>query len=204
MIYKEIDQRIGRFQVATGLFCPPGCGACCESPNVEVTVLEVLPLAEEILLRREEERALNAIEEKEDQGDLRCIHHRPDGPDSEKGKCSCYPLRPLVCRLFGFASRRTKFGEIELSTCKILKEKKPEAFRRARIGLREGLEGCRRFLTSSQAFDLSCSDQPLFTKNTRLLVFEPQPPTTELREFTRINRLIFRALIDIMIRNPAG
>ncbi|MCJ7596382.1 MAG: YkgJ family cysteine cluster protein [Desulfobacterales bacterium] len=140
MIYKEIDQRIGRFQVATGLFCPPGCGTCCESPNVEATALEVLSLAEEILLRREEERALNAIEEKENQGDLRCIHHRPDGPDSEKGKCSCYPLRPLVCRLFGFASRRNKFGEIELSTCKILKEKEPEAFRRAQIGLREGLK----------------------------------------------------------------
>jgi len=140
MIYQEMDHRIKRLQDATGLRCLTGCGTCCENPSVEATVLEVLPLAEQILMMQEEEMILAAIEEKENQVDHSCILYRPHGPDSEKGKCTYYAYRPLLCRLFGFASRRNKFGDLEFSTCKILREKNPGTVRRAEIALFEGLD----------------------------------------------------------------
>lgn len=140
MIYQEMDHSIKRLQDATGLRCLAGCGTCCESPSVEATVIQVLPLAEEILLRQEDEKILCAIEEKEKVGDFVCILYGPGSPDSEKGKCTYYAYRPLVCRLFGFASRRNKFGNLEFSTCKILREKSPGPVRRADIALSEGLD----------------------------------------------------------------
>ena len=37
------------------------------------------------------------------------------------GLCSQYPYRGLICRLFGFAARRNKFGKRELVTCTVIK-----------------------------------------------------------------------------------
>ena len=43
-------------------------------------------------------------------------------------RCFLYEVRPLVCRLFGFASRRNKFGNLELCLCKVIKERPPRIF----------------------------------------------------------------------------
>ena len=68
-IYKEIDQKTARLQFTFGLRCPSLCGVCCDNPEVETTVLEILPLAEEIYRRKEEEKVLCALEEKRNQED---------------------------------------------------------------------------------------------------------------------------------------
>jgi len=36
-LYRELDVQIAKFQATTGLHCPPGCGQCCENPEVEAT-----------------------------------------------------------------------------------------------------------------------------------------------------------------------
>ena len=126
-IYRQWDGHILRFQQATDIRCPRGCGICCESPSVEATVLECLPLAHAISCRGEAEKTLSAIEERSDQGDPRCVLCRSEGGSPGTGMCAYYPYRVLVCRLFGFSTRRNKRGERELCLCRVLRERHPEA-----------------------------------------------------------------------------
>lgn len=126
-LFGEAGRTIARFQLSTGLRCPPGCGACCESPHVEATVLESLPLAEEIYRRGQENAILHAIEEKDLLGDPVCVLYRPAPLIPGQGRCACYAFRPMLCRLFGFAARKGKSGTLEFCTCKRLKERFPEA-----------------------------------------------------------------------------
>jgi len=129
-IYRDIDRQTASFQMATGLRCPSRCGACCESARVESTVLECLPLANEILLRGEEDFFFTAIQEKISRGDNRCVVFSPDEKTPGDGSCSRYDFRALVCRLFGFAARKNKFGEPEPSWCRVIKEKNPEILKK--------------------------------------------------------------------------
>ncbi len=139
-IYREIDRKTACLQSASGLRCPSLCGACCDNPEVEATALETLPLAEEIYQRKEQEAVLVALEERRNQADFRCVLFRANPGFPVTGRCLYYKFRPLVCRLFGFALRRNKFGDLELSTCKIIKQRTPEAVHRAEIGISEGLD----------------------------------------------------------------
>jgi Fe-S-cluster containining protein len=138
-IYREMDAFALRFQNATGLRCLPGCGTCCDTEEVEATVVEVIPLCWQILLSREEEKYLSAIAEMEELGSQRCVIHDPAPSREAGGYCSLYEFRPLVCRLFGFAARRDKKGGLEFVACKWLKNATPEAVKRAHFGLGSGL-----------------------------------------------------------------
>jgi len=139
-IYKRFDKSIARFRSSTGISCPPECSICCREWPVEATVLELFPLAREIYLRKQEDVVLFAISEKEARQDQLCALFRDVTGKEENGPCSYYEFRPLVCRLFGFASRRNKFGQIELMTCRIIKEYNPAEVRRAEIALSQGLK----------------------------------------------------------------
>jgi Fe-S-cluster containining protein len=139
-IYHGLDLKTAGLQLASGLCCPPECGVCCKNSEVEATVLEALPAAEEIYRRRAQEAVLCAIEKTEKQGDSVCVLYRPDLGIPGNGRCRYYEFRPLLCRLFGFASRRNKFGDIELCTCKIIKERNPEAVHRAEMVISEGFD----------------------------------------------------------------
>ncbi len=138
-IYREMDALSSRFQNATGLRCLPGCGTCCDTEEVEATVVEVIPLCWKILLGRDEERYLSAIAEMEERGTRRCVIYDPSETREAEGCCALYEFRPLVCRLFGFAARRDKKGGLEFAACKCLKDAAPEAVKRAQIGVGSGL-----------------------------------------------------------------
>ena len=143
-IYRNIDRQTASFQMATGLCCPSRCGACCESARVESTVLECLPLANEILRRGEEDLFFGEIQEKINRGDKRCVVFSPDEKTPGDGNCSRYDFRALVCRLFGFAARKNKFGEAEPSWCRVIKEKNPEILKK--------LEGEGSYLVSAPIY----------------------------------------------------
>lgn len=134
-IYHEMDQETAVFQLATGIRCFPGCGFCCENTRVEATVLECLPLAKEVYCRGEEERISLAIHEKTELGNFTCTLYKPDTGIPGNGRCSYYKVRPLVCRLFGFARRRNKFGILEFCPCRFMKERSPEIVNRAGVGI---------------------------------------------------------------------
>lgn len=124
-IYRRADHAARCFQLASGLRCPPGCGTCCESPQVEATVLQCLPVAWSLFRRRVADRIADRIETQAAAADLRCVLRRPEGIAVDKGRCAHYRLRPLVCRLFGFAARRNKYGELEPALCKVVRQGRP-------------------------------------------------------------------------------
>jgi Fe-S-cluster containining protein len=138
-IYQEIDQQIALFQKATGLYCPAGCGSCCESQEVEATVLELLPLAEELFQTTRQDSVAEQIERHEKKEDRTCVFYHPDPRIPGNGCCGCYPARALVCRLFGFAGRYNKSEELEFSTCKKIKAQDPEKVRTAQAQIQAGL-----------------------------------------------------------------
>lgn len=119
-IYEEIERQTIEFQRAWGLKCLPGCGQCCESPNVQVTVLEFLPLAREINRRGEITYWLKNLEK---MGLKRaCVFYQLDPFLSGKGRCLFYPWRAATCRLFGFGTKRNKYGNLEPVTCRHLQK----------------------------------------------------------------------------------
>jgi Fe-S-cluster containining protein len=140
-IYRSLDRDIGLFQLATGLRCPRGCGICCKSPEVEATVLEVIPLAFQIQREKREEAVLISIEEELSRGDLTCVLVRPGEDRAGEGRCSYYGLRPLLCRLFGFSLRYNKYGRPELCPCRVIKETAPNKVQEACKAIQNGLQG---------------------------------------------------------------
>ena len=137
-IYRGIDRKTDRLQRAASLFCPEKCGICCNTQNIETTLLETLPLAEAIFNRKEEELILQAIEERLSRNDFRCVLFGP----SEKplyGFCTYYPFRPLLCRLFGFAVRKNRHDGFDFCACRHLKESAPDSVKRAELSISMGL-----------------------------------------------------------------
>ncbi len=137
--YRGLDRLIDRFRNSTGLKCLAGCSYCCRNWPVEATVLEVLPLAKEIYARRKETSVMGLIEDKQSNGDETCVMVLPESKQKVAGYCAYYEWRPLMCRLFGFAARRDKYGKLELCTCRIITQRYPAEVGRSRIALREGL-----------------------------------------------------------------
>jgi hypothetical protein len=55
------------------------------------------------------------------------------------GSCSNYRYRGLICRLFGYAASRDKYGKLRLATCKIIKEGQQENYNTAEEAISKGL-----------------------------------------------------------------
>lgn len=115
-LFAELDAKIARFTDASGLRCVDGCGECCNKKDIEATVLEFLPLAAHLWKNG---KALSVLEKLENEyvSDT-CVFFLND-------RCSVYPFRGLICRLFGFSFVTGKDGKKKLSTCVIIKEKSP-------------------------------------------------------------------------------
>ena len=135
-LYTKIDQDIVVFQAKTSLHCPPGCGWCCLSPDVETTPLEMLPLAVELFRRGEVEAWLQQAEASNYQG--RCIFYQPDPVIDDNGRCQVYPWRPTICRLFGFATTTKKSGEVQLAACIRHKTAIPEIVAQVQEAIAQG------------------------------------------------------------------
>lgn len=115
----RLDRDIALFKRNTGLKCAAGCSACCNYESIEATVLEFLPFAYHSyrlgLMDQhfdELEGAVSGV----------CAFHqqRKDG-----WGCSIYPVRGLICRLFGFSATLDKNSHPILAACKELKGSDP-------------------------------------------------------------------------------
>jgi uncharacterized protein len=137
-VFNQIDREIDYLQNATALSCPPGCGTCCTTQQIEATVLESLPLAEAIFDNGEAEMVLDAVELRLSENDFSCVLYRPDPDHPENGRCAHYSPRPLVCRLFGFAARRNRLGDLELCTCKHISGSIPDIVLKAQDSVSKG------------------------------------------------------------------
>lgn len=133
--FRAVDRAIEVFVATSQLACPPGCGACCNSPEVEASTIELLPMAEALVAEGLADVALAALDDALSRGlrgaapgepaPSRCVMFRPDLSDPARGRCGAYTVRPLVCRLFGFGTRGTRTGRTELVACRVMRSFDP-------------------------------------------------------------------------------
>lgn len=147
--YGQIDAAIAEFQAATHLHCPPGCGACCTSPNVETTPLELLPLVWELFNQGLAEHWLAQAAAANFAGP--CVFYQPDPAIAGNGRCGVYPWRPSICRLFGFATVTDKAGAPQLAACWRHKELMPDVVAQAQTAIQVGTAIAPNFATATQA-----------------------------------------------------
>jgi uncharacterized protein len=136
-LYDRIDQETAQFQAETGLHCPPGCGKCCENPDIETTVLEMMPVALELWRTGEASAYLERLSTLN--GSEHCLFYHPDPFVSGNGRCSIYPWRPTLCRLFAFATVKNKQGNPELAACIRQKQTIPEQVEGAKNAIASGM-----------------------------------------------------------------
>ncbi len=137
-IFRQLETESRQFQDEGGMACVSGCGFCCSNPQVPASPLEFLPLAFELYEKGLAEDMANRLALQEELGN--CVVYRPTKEDGTKGFCGSYSGRGLICRLFGASARKTKYGQKELITCRILKERNPEDFAAATSRINAGLD----------------------------------------------------------------
>lgn len=122
--YQQIEEQTASIPDQINLHCPPGCGRCCDNPNIEATPLEMLPVAWELWQRGEALTYWQNIKNQDTPSV--CIFYERDALIPGNGRCEMYPWRPIVCRLFGYATVKNKQGISEFATCAYHHQTEPE------------------------------------------------------------------------------
>jgi Fe-S-cluster containining protein len=122
-IYDDMGKTFGDFQSSTQLSCLPGCGKCCNNPQVEASVSEMLPLA---LKLYDEGKLLEWLDRLNNSTQSHCLMYQAESADGAKGKCGVYHERPSLCRMFGVAGYYNKHQQVTLSVCRLIKDEYPQ------------------------------------------------------------------------------
>lgn len=131
-LFDRLEAEIGLFRASSQLRCLMGCGTCCDKPNIEASVLEFLPLAFHYFQENKSLPLLEAIEIDNYQGICKIFSKSSVNITGfTHGTCTEYKYRGLICRLFGYAASRDKYGTARLSTCKLIKNQQPAEFEQA-------------------------------------------------------------------------
>lgn len=136
-LFAKLEVEITLFQESSTLGCVAGCGKCCTNPEIDASPLEFLPWAFHLFLNGNAENVLLAL--KSSSKSICYIYNPLSLLDSNKGNCSDYQYRGLICRLFGFGANKDKYGQYRMSTCKIIKENQKEAFEITSKAINDGL-----------------------------------------------------------------
>lgn len=136
-VYQRLDQEIAKFQSNTGLSCMAGCGACCQKADIEATVLEFLPFAYYAFMQ---DKAEETLEKLKSHPSSICHLLKMTVVGSSAGLCSDYVYRGLICRLFGYAAARDKYGNLRLVTCSKIKEQQAQKYAESIEKIKAGME----------------------------------------------------------------
>ena len=134
-LFHQLEQESAQFQQTSGISCVSGCGKCCNHPEVEASPLEFLPWAFHLFLNGKAEETLTSLDE---YSGATCFIYKPL-TIADKGRCSDYKYRGLICRLFGFAANTDKYGNLRLATCKIIKEGQADKYNSTAEAITKGL-----------------------------------------------------------------
>jgi hypothetical protein len=136
-LFDRLEKEITAFKSETSLHCLAGCGKCCSTPDIDASPLEFLPWALHLFLNGKAEEMLVEL----DSSSISSCHiYRPLSLlEQHNGSCSNYRYRGLICRLFGYAASRDKYGELRLATCKIIKEDQQENYKNTKEAISKGL-----------------------------------------------------------------
>ena len=172
-IYAEIDMATATWAIGAGVACPAGCGSCCEAFEPDFLPTEALFLAAWLIGERGETFAIP------DAPEGRC----PFYGDHGGWRCSVYPARGLVCRLFGFSGARDKGGAIRYNPCKWMPPLGPAArgatplamedFARMAVALDP--HGCSRPLPIREALPSALAKIMFILRNGEDCDPEPEP-----------------------------
>lgn len=135
-LYDSLDQEIAQFCTQTNLSCISGCGACCQKADIEATPLELLPFAYACLL---EGKAESVLEMLKTQPSPYCHLLKLAVSGKGGGLCAEYNYRALICRLFGYAAARDKWGSLRLVTCNKIKEEQTAVYAESMEKIKAGL-----------------------------------------------------------------
>jgi Fe-S-cluster containining protein len=128
-LYAQLDIDINSFRKQSGIYCFSGCGKCCTKSDIEASPLEFLPLAFDWFKQGRAEEMLKSLQ---NDSSLNCILYKPISIlDQSSGSCGHYQFRGLICRLFGYAAGKDKYGELRLITCKLIKEQQVDNYNEA-------------------------------------------------------------------------
>ena len=131
-VYQSLSQEFSAYQSSQSLNCVEKCGACCNNPDIEVSPLEMLPLALHLF---DTGRAEHEFDELDNYSGFACKQYQRLSLDGKEGYCGIYEYRPGICRMFGAAGYKTKSGEATLSVCKPIKQAVPEKYAAALIAI---------------------------------------------------------------------
>ncbi len=136
-LFGRLENEITTFKSTTSLHCLSGCGKCCTKPDIDASPLEFLPWAFYLFLNDKAETTLAALNASTNSI---CYSYLPFSVvDNKNGSCSNYKYRGLICRLFGYAASRDKYGKLQLATCKIIKENQQENYNNTEEAISKGL-----------------------------------------------------------------
>ncbi|GAA4292098.1 YkgJ family cysteine cluster protein [Aestuariibaculum suncheonense] len=137
-LFSQLDLEISQFQNHSKLQCLTGCGNCCTNATIEASPLEFLPWAFHMYLIGKAEDALKTLKPKTKHSV--CHLYSPlNLTDTLLGSCENYRYRGLICRLFGYAASRDKYGKKRLITCKIIKENQQNFYNETMEAINAGL-----------------------------------------------------------------
>jgi Fe-S-cluster containining protein len=122
-LYEAVDREIDAFAGATGLACPSGCGHCCETQTPFVRVDDLAAIAAARVARDLDDAAALRERAAAVGADGPCVLYQPG---RRPGGCTEYALRPMLCRLFGFAAVKDKHGAARLALCRVHGRESPE------------------------------------------------------------------------------
>lgn len=134
--YTALDKDLNAFQTQAKYSCIAGCSKCCTSPNIEASILELLPYAFYLYKNNSAEIIYDRLLLNTSPI---CNLYQPLKTIAQKGGCSDYQHRALICRLFGFSFTRNKTGESTLLTCTTIKDTYPDISKLLNTKAQEGL-----------------------------------------------------------------
>ena len=133
-IYAKIEQQVDKLQKKTCVSCIANCGECCKRFEPYISVLEAVPLAKYLRNNPEKHELYKQNVKRNEVKWYACPFY-----DDEK-HCTVYPIRPLICRLFGFSANRDRYNKVVFSTCSKIENEMPEKVKVARALTRTGLD----------------------------------------------------------------
>ncbi|MFZ5949101.1 MAG: YkgJ family cysteine cluster protein [Candidatus Rifleibacteriota bacterium] len=131
-LQKQIDHDVMRFKHMAGIDCLLHCSECCNYPDIQASPLEFLPFAYHAWKLGQLEFWADLSEKNE--GSL-CILRNVS---ENAWGCQIYPVRGLICRLFGFSAALDKQGRPVFAACRILKNHDGEKIREIRDLVQSG------------------------------------------------------------------
>lgn len=112
-LYDESARNSQVFQSTFGVYCPTGCGTCCEHFLPELSEVEASFMAAYILLIKQDDALVERLHSHGTENPP-CPFYTADSVEH----CQVYPARGLICRLFGACPSEDKSGLPVFRKCK--------------------------------------------------------------------------------------